>query len=133
MSEIWTPGAHREQRYSFDFSLNWGQMRAAMSDPQGVKGEETLRWVPIVAAGVSARLVDGVAVALTEADQTLHTFEGEVSTFIWSQIDGKRSVAQILDGILSSFEVERTRALDDLAQFVQVLQQRGLVSVVEGR
>ncbi len=96
---------------------------------RAANGDETLSWIPAVAAGVSARLVDGVAIALTEADQTLHTFEGEVSTFIWSQIDGQRSVAQILDGILSAFEVERATALDDLAKFVQVLQQRGLVSV----
>jgi hypothetical protein len=100
-----------------------------MSDARGPE-ETSLEWVPTVATGVAARLVDGVAVALTEADQTLHTFEGEVSTFIWTQIDGRRSLQQILDGILTSFEVERTRALDDLARFVQLLRERGLISFV---
>ena len=81
-----------------------------------------------MATGVSARLVDGVAVALTEADQTLHTFEGDVATFIWTQIDGRRTLQDILDGILTTFEVDQGRALDDLAQFVQLLRQRGLIS-----
>lgn len=91
-----------------------------------------LSQVPVVAEGVSARLVDGVAVALTERDQTLHTFEGAVATYIWTRIDGQRPLSEILEDILSTYEVERSRALDDLAQFVQLLQRRGLVTVAGG-
>lgn len=85
--------------------------------------------IPAAGAGVASRLVDGVAVALTERDQTLHTFEGPVSTYIWTRIDGRRSLAQILDEVLSAFEVERGQALDDLVGFVQRLRERGLISL----
>jgi Coenzyme PQQ synthesis protein D (PqqD) len=85
--------------------------------------------IPVPAEGVASRLVDGVAIALTEGDHTLHTFDGPVSTFIWTLIDGRRTLDQILNQVLSAFEVERQRALDDLLQFVELLQERGLIAV----
>jgi hypothetical protein len=91
--------------------------------------EEQLSRIPTQAKGVASRLVDGVAVALTEGDQTLHTFDGAVSTHIWTLIDGSRTLAQILDEVQATFEVDRQRAQDDLLQFMQLLQDRGLVAV----
>ena len=91
--------------------------------------QEPLARVPIQSKNVASRLVDGVAIALTEGDQTLHTFDGPVSTHIWTLIDGQRTLAEILEEILSTFDVERQRASDDLLQFVQLLQDRGLIAV----
>ena len=91
--------------------------------------QEPLARVPIQSKNVASRLVDGVAIALTEGDQTLHTFDGPVSTLIWTLIDGQRTLAEILEEILSTFDVERQRASDDLLQFVQLLQDRGLIAV----
>ena len=91
--------------------------------------QEQLSRIPTQANGVASRLVDGVAVALTEGDQTLHTFDGPVSTHIWTLIDGRRTLAQILEDIESTFEVDPQRAQDDLLQFMQLLQDRGLVAV----
>ncbi len=90
---------------------------------------EQLSRIPTQAKGVASRLVDGVAIALTEGDQTLHTFEGPVSSHIWMLIDGRRTLAQILADIQSTFEVDPQRAQDDLLQFMQLLQDRGLVAV----
>ncbi len=94
-----------------------------------VSVHEELSRIPTQAKGVASRLVDGVAVALTEGNQTLHTFDGPVSTQIWTLIDGQRTLAQILDEIESTFDVDRPRAQNDLLQFVQLLQDRGLVAV----
>jgi hypothetical protein len=91
--------------------------------------QDQLSRIPTQANGVASRLVDGVAIALTEGDQTLHTFDGPVSTHIWMLIDGHRTLAQILDDLQSTFEVEPQRARDDLLQFIQLLQDRGLVAV----
>ena len=91
--------------------------------------QEQLSRIPTQAKGVASRLVDGVAVALTEADQTLHTFDGPVSTHVWQLIDGHRTLGQILDEVHANFEVDRQRAHDDLLKFMQLLQDRGLVAV----
>jgi hypothetical protein len=91
--------------------------------------QEHLSRIPTQAQGVASRLVDGVAIALTERDQTLHTFEGPVSSHIWMLIDGRRTLAQIVEDIQSTFEVDAQKAQDDLLQFMQLLQDRGLVAV----
>jgi hypothetical protein len=90
---------------------------------------QELARIPVQGTNVASRLVDGVAIALTEGDQTLHTFDGPVSTHIWTLIDGKRTLSEILDDVLVHFEVDRPRAQDDLLQFMKLLQDRGLIAV----
>ncbi len=90
---------------------------------------EILPMFPIPREGVASRLVDGVAVAVTANDSTLHTFENEVATEIWQLADGRHSVAQIVDRITEAFEVERPRAEKDVVDFVRLLDERGLVNL----
>jgi hypothetical protein len=89
---------------------------------------QELARIPVQEKSVASRLVDGVAVALTEGDQTLHTFDGPVSTHIWTLIDGRRSLADILDDVMANFDVDRPRAQDDLLHFMKLLQDRGLIA-----
>lgn len=93
---------------------------------------EILRLFPAPREGVASRLVDGLAVAVTAADSTLHTFENEVATEVWQLADGSRSVAQIVDRITETFEVERPRAEQDIVAFVRLLDERGLVALEDG-
>jgi hypothetical protein len=89
--------------------------------------KDPLSCVPAPEAGVASRFIDGVALALTEKDQTLHTFQGPVASHIWAAIDGSRTTGDILASILSAFEVEAERARTDLLQFVELLRERGLI------
>ncbi|MHB8416994.1 MAG: PqqD family protein [Myxococcales bacterium] len=90
---------------------------------------EILPLFPTPRAGVASRLVDGVAMAVTSADSTLHTFENEVATEIWQLADGSRSVAQIVDRITEAFDVARPKAEQDVVEFVRLLDERGLVEL----
>src|SRR5579863_3960654 len=90
---------------------------------------EILSLFPTPRAGVASRLVDGVAVAVTAGDSTLHTFENEVATEIWGLADGQRSVGQIVDWIVAAFEVERVQAEHDVIEFMQLLDERGLLAL----
>ncbi|HUB05400.1 MAG TPA: PqqD family protein [Myxococcales bacterium] len=90
---------------------------------------EILPLFPTPREGVASRLVDGVAVAVTPSDSTLHTFENDVATEIWQLADGRHSVAQIVDRITEAFDVERPQAERDVVEFVRLLDERGLVEL----
>jgi hypothetical protein len=90
---------------------------------------EILTCYPAPMPEVASRLVEGLAVAVTPSDSTLHTFDNEVATEIWGLLDGRHSVAQVVEGIVGSFQVERKQAETDVVQFVQLLAERGLVQL----
>jgi hypothetical protein len=52
----------------------------------------------------------------------------EVGSAVWERIDGRRSLQEILDGIMEEFEITRDRALTDLEAFVADLRAQGMVS-----
>ncbi len=90
---------------------------------------EILSLFPTPREGVASRLIDGVAVAVTSSDNTLHTFENEVATEIWGLADGRRSVGEIVERIVADFEVERARAEQDVVDFMHLLGERGLLDL----
>ncbi len=51
----------------------------------------------------------------------------EVAEFIWSRIDGKRSLATIRDGILSDFSAEKAQVEADIRELIAQLQESGLI------
>ncbi len=90
---------------------------------------EMLSLFPTPREGVASTLVDGVALAITAVDSTLHTFENEVATEIWGLVDGQRTVGQIVDRIVAEFEVERAQAERDDLAFMHLLDERGLLEL----
>ena len=52
------------------------------------------------------------------------------AAFIWDRIDGRRTVGELLEGTLSTFDVERGLALEHLESFLAHAQANGLVEVV---
>ncbi len=51
---------------------------------------------------------------------------GEVGGFIWSRLDGSKTLDEIAAEISCEFEVTVSRARDDLSRFVRDLVQRNL-------
>ena len=52
----------------------------------------------------------------------------EVGSAIWERIDGRRSLAEILDGIVEEFDITRDQAAADLEAFIADLRTHGMVS-----
>ncbi len=50
-----------------------------------------------------------------------------VAEYTWHQLDGERSLGEILDGILAKFDVEREQAQADLQEFIAELLEEGLI------
>jgi hypothetical protein len=52
----------------------------------------------------------------------------EIGSAVWERIDGRRTLAEILDGIVEEYDITREQALGDLEQFVSALRDQGMVS-----
>ena len=50
-----------------------------------------------------------------------------VGAHIWQQLDGKRTLAEVRDSVLATFDVEEGRAEADLQEFVAELVEAELV------
>ena len=52
----------------------------------------------------------------------------EIGSAVWERIDGRRTLQEILDGILAEYDITHERALGDLEAFVSDLRAQGMVS-----
>ena len=51
-----------------------------------------------------------------------------VGSRVWELIDGQRTLDEIVDRIVSEFDVDRSQAADDVGEFARELLDRGLVT-----
>ncbi|MFT3714233.1 MAG: PqqD family protein [Archangium sp.] len=90
--------------------------------------------VPKVHGETALQKVGGRWVAATPDDQ-LHSFEladgdvSEVGERIVELIDGKRSVADIVEALLQDFEVSREVAESDTLEFIGLLADKHVLSL----
>ena len=63
---------------------------------------------------------------LAEESSALLTLEGS-GAWIWAQLDGKRSVKQIVQGLVARYRVDEAKAAQDLNEFLVELLSRGLI------
>lgn len=78
----------------------------------------------------ASRIIDGKAVVIAIDENELHILNS-VGSRVWELSDG-RSLSQMVDDIVSEFEVERSRAVSDISRFVRELEQVGALSVERG-
>jgi hypothetical protein len=83
--------------------------------------------IPARNPGYSARDVDDETVFLSPGGDEIHSLD-EVGTFIWRQIDGHRTVADILALLLAEFDVAEPEARADLVGLVDELAARKLIT-----
>lgn len=73
------------------------------------------------------RIYDGQAtIVLSDPGET--KVLNEVGSAIWSQIDGKRTLGQILDTIMQQFHISREQAELDLLEFATSLHEHHMVT-----
>jgi hypothetical protein len=67
----------------------------------------------------------GLVLMASEGTAT-HSLD-EIGAFIWRQIDGRRSLAGIVEALIAEYEVDSVQATDDVRDFVSQLVEADLV------
>jgi coenzyme PQQ synthesis protein D (PqqD) len=75
----------------------------------------------------ASRVIEGKAVVITVDQNELHVLNG-VGTRVWQLLDG-RSLAAVVDAIVSEFEVDSERATGDVRRFVEQLFALGALQI----
>jgi hypothetical protein len=76
----------------------------------------------------ACRVIDGKAIVITIDRNQLHVLN-PVATRVWGLVDG-RSIADIVEVIVSEFEVEPDRAARDVSAFAEQLLSVGAVELM---
>ena len=85
--------------------------------------DETLKRSPDAAF----RIYEGKATIVLPSQSSVHVMN-PTGSFIWDHLDGRTTLAQILDRVVEEFEIEREEAEADLKTFVGALLEQGMVS-----
>ncbi len=79
--------------------------------------------------GIAWREIDGEAVLVNvRRDEVMHL--NPTAAFLWSLLDGERSLAEVARAISEEFEVGEATAEADAVSFARELLERGAVEVV---
>jgi hypothetical protein len=78
-------------------------------------------------ADAAYRIYDGQATIVLPAKAEVKVLN-EFGSAVWDAIDGRRTLGQILEGLLPDYDIGRQQAETDLLEFVAELQAHGLVS-----
>ena len=81
--------------------------------------------IPVKAPNTASRLIAGEAVILSLDTKILRGLN-PVGSRVWDLIDGARSVDDIVDIVVSEFDVTRSVAAADVQAFIGELVERGL-------
>ena len=95
--------------------------------PDTVKKRSSLR----PRADLKVRTVDGEAVVLDKESGTVHHLNATAS-FIWSQMDGRTSTAQLVERVAAEFEVDAEVASRDVNGLIKQFQALHLLERAVG-
>ncbi len=73
------------------------------------------------------RVYDGLATIVLPSRSEVNVLN-PVASLVWDAIDGRRTLAEILESVLRDYEVPREEATRDLLEFVNALQAQGMVN-----
>lgn len=88
--------------------------------------KKLLERFPIRSPDTAFRTVDSNAVII-ELSNSLINVLNPVGSRIWEIADGSRRLGEIIDGILSEFDVKQEQAEKDVIEFVQGLASKQLI------
>jgi len=72
---------------------------------------------------VAWRIIGDEGVLLSAEDSSVHSLDA-VGTRIWELCDGEKTVSEIIDQVVSEFEVDRETAEKDVVEFIEELMQK---------
>ena len=76
------------------------------------------------------RIIDGVAIIVNPETGKMYTLN-EVGTYIWEHADGRHTISDIIDGVCEMYEVDKSKAVDDVNLFINDLTEKNVVVLVE--
>lgn len=80
--------------------------------------------------GIAWRMIEGEAVLVNvRRDEVMHL--NPVAAFLWSNLDGQASLADIAQAMTEEYEVNPEAALTDAIAFAGSLLEQGAAEVVE--
>lgn len=88
----------------------------------------TLNQIPKPIAGVTGQVVDGEAVLVLPEKGEVKVLN-EVGARIWELVDGTRKIGQIAEQLTEDFEVDIQKAQNDVVEFLQQLEQKGVIQL----
>ena len=74
------------------------------------------------------RSMEDEGLIMDPATSSLHSLN-EVGCAIWDFIEEQRAISDIVEMLLKTFDCEREQATQDTLQFVQLLQEKDLVTI----
>ena len=90
----------------------------------------SLQAIPRMNPDFTVRDVGEEMIFISSKGDMLHTLDS-VGAFIWRNVDGKRSVKDILHILLESYDVVVAIAEKDLLRFFDELEQKNIVQMSE--
>ena len=75
------------------------------------------------------QVLDGLAVVVATRKRMVHRLD-EVSTDLWKFLEPGRTVEELVDYLVSEYDVERETAQTDMLEFVEKLHEEGLLQVM---
>lgn len=84
--------------------------------------------VPTPATSLVARKIGEETILVNEKGDMLHTLN-ETGSFIWENIDGKRSIGDILALMREEFELPDEGPEVDVSRFIEELADKGIVNI----
>jgi hypothetical protein len=78
-------------------------------------------------AEVAYRIYDGQATVVLPGRSEVKVLN-EIGSLIWERIDGERTVDQILQAVLETYETDSDQARHDMFSFLSSLQEHGMVT-----
>jgi hypothetical protein len=97
---------------------------------------EFLQRRPTRSPDFASQEVDGelvlVPVAMNAPDRGAIYTANEIGIHIWGLLDGNRTLGEVLDRVTDEFDVDREKALKDLQEFIEQLEQIGAVERRDG-
>jgi hypothetical protein len=83
--------------------------------------------VPSRSPDAAYRIYDGQATIVLPAKAEVKVLN-EFGSAVWDAIDGRSSLAQILERLHPDYDIPREQMESDLLEFVAVLEEHGLVT-----
>ena len=75
------------------------------------------------------QVLDGLAVVVATRKRKVHRLD-EVSTDLWKFLEPGRTVEELVDYLVSEYDVELETAQRDMLEFVEKLHEEGLLQVM---
>ena len=86
-----------------------------------------LRTVPKKDGSFCERELGNETIFLSPEGNRIHALD-EIGTFIWKQVDGVTTLADVVDRLCEEYDVPRDQAQDDLLKFITELTEHELLA-----